>query len=277
VFGEKNATKILEALQRAKTAPLSRWIMALAINDVGEATARELAKLHRDLDDLANSKLLQHIAHTGKESLVLQKEIERILSINSSLKVEAENQKKNLESEIARLKNDLEKSEISSKQRTSLKNKIKTRESRLPLAGLSEEIGPVVAKSIINFFSAAYGKNILKRLGELKIHPVGNIGTQKATANAAPFLGKTFVLTGTLPSLSRDEAAALIRDAGGNVTGSVSKNTDFLLTGEEGGSKLNKANELGIKIISEADFLKLLGASKKWEKATEKTNQSELF
>jgi DNA ligase (NAD+) len=77
--------------------------------------------------------------------------------------------------------------------------------------------------------------------------------------------------------LSRDAASALIRDAGGNVTGSVSKNTDFLLAGEEAGSKLDKAKELGVKIISEAEFLKLLGADKNEKKATEKTNQSELF
>jgi DNA ligase (NAD+) len=276
VFGEKNATKILEALQRAKTAPLSRWIMALAINDVGEATARELAKLHRDLEDLANSKLLQHIAHAGKESPELQKEIERILSINSALKMKAEDQKKNLESEITRLKKDLEKSEITSEQRTSLKNKIKTRENRLPLAGLSEEIGPVVAKSIIHFFSAAYGKNILKRLGELKIHPIGDIGTPKAAANVAPFLGKTFVLTGTLPSLSRDEASAFIRNAGGNVTTSISKNTDYLLAGEEAGSKLDKAKELGVKILTEKEFLRISGSTKQAEPKNIKP-QKELF
>ena len=77
--------------------------------------------------------------------------------------------------------------------------------------------------------------------------------------------------------MSRDEAAAIIRDAGGNVTSSVSKNTNFLLAGEEAGSKLDKAKELGVKVISEAEFLKLVGSSKKGDKATEKTNQSELF
>jgi NAD-dependent DNA ligase len=190
--------------------------------------------------------------------------------------MKAEDQKKNLESEITRLKKDLEKSEITSEQRTSLKNKIKTRENRLPLAGLSEEIGPVVAKSIIHFFSAAYGKNILKRLGELKIHPVGDIGTPKAAVNAAPFLGKTFVLTGTLPSLSRDEASAFIRNAGGNVTTSISKNTDYLLAGEEAGSKLDKAKELGVKILTEKEFLRISGSTKQAEPKNIKP-QKELF
>jgi DNA ligase (NAD+) len=282
VFGEKNATKILDALQRAKTAPLSRWIQALAISDVGENTALELAKLHHDLDALADSKLLRLIADKGKKSAELQKEIERILSKNSALKLEAERQRKNLDAEVKRLRTELRnleenKSAANSKLRSSLKNKIKTRENRLLTVGLSEEIGPVVAKSIIGFFSSASGKRILKRLQELGIHPVGSIGNQKTPeAGASPFFGKTFVLTGALSSLSRDEASALIRDAGGNVTGSVSKNTDFLLAGEEAGSKFEKAKELGVKILSEKEFLDMLGSKPK-SQTKDKQTQKELL
>jgi DNA ligase (NAD+) len=163
------------------------------------------------------------------------------------------------------------------KLRTSLKNKIKTRESRLLTVGLSEEIGPVVAKSITTFFSSKYGKKILNRLEALNIRPVGNFGRPKALqAGGYLLLGKTFVLTGTLPTLSRDEASALIRDAGGNVTGSVSKNTDYLLTGESAGSKFDKAKELGVKIISEAEFLKLVDSSSALGKTNQK-EQNELF
>jgi DNA ligase (NAD+) len=270
-FGEKNATKILDALQRAKTAPLSRWILALAIPDVGENTALELAKLHRDFDALADSKLLHLIADEGKKSSELQKEIEQIVSRNPALKFEAEHQREKFEKEIERFQAELKnleenKSASNSQLRTSLKNKIKTRENRLLTVGLSEEIGPVVAMSIIGFFSSANGRNILKRLHELKIHPVGSIGNQSVDASASPFIGKTFVLTGTLPTFSRDEASALIRDAGGNVTGSVSKNTDFLLAGEEAGSKLDKARELSIKILSEKDFFEMLGQKPKPKK-----------
>ena len=279
-FGEKNATKILEALQRAKTAPLSRWILALAISDVGENTALELAKLHRDLNALANSKLLRLIANEGKKSAELQKEIQRILSRNPGLKAEAELQRRNLEVEIKRLQAELKKFEESksaSTVRTSLKNKIKTRENRLLTVGLSEEIGPVVAKSIVKFFSSAYGTKILKRLQGLEIHPVGNVGSQKTLgAGVSQFLGKTFVLTGALPSLSRDDASVLIRDAGGSVTGSVSKNTDFLLAGEEAGSKLDKAKELGVKILEEKEFLEMLSSKPKSE-SKGKQPQKELF
>jgi NAD-dependent DNA ligase len=80
-------------------------------------------------------------------------------------------------------------------------------------------------------------------------------------SSVAAIAGKTFVLTGTLPSLSRDEASAMIREAGGNVSGSVSKKTDFVLAGEEAGSKLDRARELGVKVIDEAGFRRMLGVS----------------
>ena len=75
----------------------------------------------------------------------------------------------------------------------------------------------------------------------------------------APFAGKTFVLTGTLPTLTREEATAKIEASGGKVTGSVSKKTDFVLAGTEAGSKLAKAQELGVKIIDEKEFSKMCG------------------
>ena len=79
------------------------------------------------------------------------------------------------------------------------------------------------------------------------------------TTPAGVFAGKTFVLTGTLPTLTREEATAKIEAAGGKVSGSVSGKTDFLLAGDEAGSKLAKAQELGVKILDEAAFLALLG------------------
>ena len=80
----------------------------------------------------------------------------------------------------------------------------------------------------------------------------------RGQAVRAPFAGKTFVLTGTLPTLTREEATAKIEAAGGKVSGSVSKKTDFVLAGEEAGSKLEKARELGVKFLDEAEFFKML-------------------
>jgi DNA ligase (NAD+) len=129
------------------------------------------------------------------------------------------------------------------------------------------------------FFDSQAGKAILRRLAKLNISPAGgstlNIDAP-ASSPQQPLAGKTFVLTGTLPTLSRDEASALIRDAGGNVTSSVSKNTDFLLAGEEAGSKLDKAKELGVKILSEKEFLNVLGSKPKSE-IKDKQTQKELL
>ena len=81
----------------------------------------------------------------------------------------------------------------------------------------------------------------------------------RGQAVRAPFAGKTFVLTGTLPTMTREEASAKIEAGGGKVSSSVSKKTDFVLAGAEAGSKLDKANELGVKVIDEAQFLKMCG------------------
>jgi DNA ligase (NAD+) len=137
---------------------------------------------------------------------------------------------------------------------------------------LSEEIGPVVAKSIVDFFSSASGRKILKRLHELEIHPVGNMENQSnANTAASIFLGKIFVLTGTLPTLTREEATAKIEALGGKVTGSVSKKTDYVLAGAEAGSKLTKAQELDVKIINEKEFLDMMSSKlSTFQKANEK-------
>ena len=119
---------------------------------------------------------------------------------------------------------------------------------------IASDLESEACRSIQNFFSSDYGKRTVTRMTELGIKPSSKM--EKSVTSSIS--GMTFVLTGTLPTLSRDEASALIRKAGGNVTGSVSKNTNFLLAGEDAGSKLDKAKELGVKIISEEDFQKML-------------------
>ena len=80
-----------------------------------------------------------------------------------------------------------------------------------------------------------------------------------AAAAIGPFSGKTFVLTGTLPTLTREQATAKIESLGGKVSGSVSKKTDYVLAGDEAGSKLEKARKLGVKILDEAEFQRMCG------------------
>ena len=241
VFGEKNATKVLEALERARTAPLSRWIHALAISDVGEATAKQLAATHESLNELAASEVLCDIRDLGA------KESERAEFSPRSRK----NPPKNEAEKVAREKRD-----------TELKAEIAEIESRLASGGLKArmpEVGPVAAASVLDYFASPAGKKVLNRVRELNIQPQSEKVSVAAKAQGV-FAGKTFVLTGTLPSMTREEATAKIEAAGGKVTGSVSKKTDFVLAGAEAGSKLEKANQLGIRILDEAEFVKLLGS-----------------
>jgi DNA ligase (NAD+) len=241
VFGEKNATKVLEALQRAKTAPLSRWIHALAISDVGEATAKQLAATHDSLEALSKSEVLRDIRDLGA------KESERAEISPRSRKNPPRNEaeKNSREKRGAQLKVDI--AEI---------------ESRLAAGGLKAkmvEVGPVAAASVLDYFTSPAGKKVLGRIRELAIKP--QIERVSGARPEGFFAGKTFVLTGTLPSMTREEAKAKIEAAGGRVTGSVSKKTDFVLAGIEPGSKLEKAQQLGIRILDEPAFLKLCSGS----------------
>jgi len=121
-------------------------------------------------------------------------------------------------------------------------------------------IGPVTAASIQEWVRSSHGKRALDRLKELNITPVGR--RLNSPILSGPFSGKVFVMTGTLPSLTRDEASNLIREAGGSIVGAVTKKTDYVLAGESAGSKLDKAKELGIGILREDEFLKLLSSIK---------------
>ncbi|MDR2093424.1 MAG: NAD-dependent DNA ligase LigA [Azoarcus sp.] len=118
------------------------------------------------------------------------------------------------------------------------------------------DVGAIVAESILDFFAEAHNREVIDRLIAAGVHWQENEG--RADAPPGPFSGKTFVLTGTLPNLKRDDAKALIENAGGKVSGSVSRKTDYLVAGEEAGSKLDKARELGIAILDEAGLLRQL-------------------
>jgi DNA ligase (NAD+) len=133
-----------------------------------------------------------------------------------------------------------------------------------PLVAASREeieatdgVGAIIAESVVSFFADERNRSEVERLRELGVH------WPKAAARPArgegPLAGKAFVLTGTLAGLTRDEARELIEAAGGRVTSSISKKTDFVLAGEDPGSKLRKAEELGIEVIGEAELRRLVG------------------
>ena len=220
VFGEKNATKAINTIERARTLPLSRWLFALAIPDVGKTTATQLARFHDTIQDVSNSQLLRDVVdyHEKRE----QKEISatNYRPINQSW-ISPNDPRANRRSTV-----------------------------------IVTEVGPVVAQSVLDFFASSAGKNVLRRMKELGIQPKSEKVSAKKAAEL-PLAGKTFVLTGTLPSMTREEATEKIEALGGHVTGSVSKKTDYVLAGAEPGSKFDKAKELGVKILEEAEFRKM--------------------
>jgi DNA ligase (NAD+) len=117
------------------------------------------------------------------------------------------------------------------------------------------DIGPVVALSIAQFFAEAHNREVIEQMRACGVHWLEGA---PGVAPAAKLAGKTFVLTGTLPDLNREQAKELIEAQGGKVSGSVSSKTDYVVAGSEAGSKLAKAKELGITVLDEAGLLQLL-------------------
>lgn len=183
-MAEKSAQNLLDGLAASKNTTLARFIYALGIRHVGEATAKSLATHFGDLPSLENTTL---------------DELQQV-----------------------------------------------------------PDIGPVVAESLIGFFADERHRFVIDQLIQLGVNwPAVD---KKSLATGA-FTNKTVVITGTLPTLSRDEAKALLESAGAKVAGSVSAKTDFLLAGEAAGSKLEKAQTLGVTIINEAQMQKMLAQS----------------
>ncbi|ELY4519088.1 NAD-dependent DNA ligase LigA [Cronobacter muytjensii] len=184
-MGPKSAQNLVNALEKAKETTFARFLYALGIREVGEATAAGLAAHFGTLEALINATI-----------------------------------------------DDLQK---------------------VP------DVGIVVATHVFNFFEEESNRAVIRELTEeVGIHwPAPQV--VKAEEIDSPFAGKTVVLTGTLSQMSRDDAKARLAALGAKVSGSVSKKTDLLIAGEAAGSKLAKAQELGIEVIDEAEMLRLLG------------------
>lgn len=257
VFGEKNATKVLDALERARGMPLHRWLHALAIPEIGEQTAFDLANFFPDLPTMAESSLLRDTVELGR---LRQRFDQNKVGKNESLS-EAERAARKQEQQVAKnLGNPIGRRLIEAGFAHSPRRSDNT---NTDLAGGQDWqartlVGPVSAKAIVDWAGSEHGRRALRRMKELGLSPRGRSDTAEGGGPAVEgvFAGKTFVLTGTLPTLTRDDATALIRAAGGSVVGSVSGKTDYVLAGSDPGSKLDKARELGIPVLSEEDFLK---------------------
>jgi DNA ligase (NAD+) len=181
-FAEKSANNLIKAIEKSKATTLPRFLYALGIRDVGEATALTLAQ------------------HFGKLASIIAAD-EAMLQ------------------EVA-------------------------------------DIGPIVAAHVHGFFKQKHNRELIAKLQQLGMHWQEHTPSEKPTD--LPLQGKTFVLTGSLESLTRDEAKTMLVALGAKVAGSVSAKTDYVVAGSEAGSKLTKAKELGVKVLSEQEFLQLV-------------------
>lgn len=239
-FGEKRAQTLIDSLLHAKEKqPLHKWIYSMGIPQVGESASRELSRLHQSIKEISKSSILTRITKIA----TLEQEKRDISPRNKSNPPKTETEKdirqnryNDLKLEITELSNTLEEYQINS------------------------ELGPAAAQKAIAFFDSEAGKTTLATLEEIGIDPTSAnyapIPAEEESINSA-ITGKTFVITGTL-SQPRPAFKKIIEEHGGKVSGSISKNTDYLLCGEKGGSKRDKAENLGVPILDEDALNKML-------------------
>lgn len=212
LFGEKRATKVLESLEAAKGKPLSLWLYAMGIRNIGESAAQEVSRLHEKLTDIPNSEIIEALA------------------------------------------------ELPNYNELSVSKRKKENHPLLAELKIDDSFGPVAAASLRDFFKSEAGHDVIQKLETLEINPTSdNYMPKPAEADTSdlPLVGKTFVITGTL-SKPRPDFKKQIESLGGKVSGSVSKNTDYLLAGEKAGSKADKAESLGVTVLSEEAFNALI-------------------
>ncbi|GAC1631444.1 MAG: hypothetical protein NVS9B10_24900 [Nevskia sp.] len=213
-MGEKSAQNLVDAIDRSRATTFERFLFALGIPVVGETTARDLARHFGALDALI-AAVAGDTAHAQAQAVLrAAREAEAQASGKKIRRSEAE------------------------------------RAPAYPQLQAVPDVGETVAASIAHFFTEPRNLAVIDVL--VKAREEGGCGIRWPAPKAGlegALSGRTFVITGTLPGMSRDEAAALIEASGGKVSGSVSAKTDFLLAGEAAGSKLAKAEKLGVAVI----------------------------
>lgn len=246
-FGEKNSAKALAALQNARTLPLERWLTAFGISTIGTVTARTTARYHRNLAELADGNFLRLLVQ-------LEEGVEQYNALNPKARANKGVDKEELLARQATLKAELEATAAPYATR----GYVALEADGASKLKFTNPLGSVSTRKLLAYFQSTAGQTVLSTLTGLGINPaaagfVENMNNQ----TEGPLSGKTFVLTGTL-SRPRPEFEKMIAAAGGKATGSVTKNTTYLVAGEGGGSKRDKAAKLGIPVIGEEELLTLL-------------------
>ena len=262
VFGEKNSLKLREAIERSKSLPLARWLHALAIPGIGEETAHDIAKTHGNIEDVGSSKALRDIAGLGRLNDEMMEQNPRAKKNRHRPKAEREAMKtvyEGLKGRGDRLGAQLIDTGLA---------RPATKENPSPRDAITA-IGPVAAYSVVEWSESERGRETIKRLIALGVRPQSD-----GVRNENPlFAGKAFVLTGRFEKMPRSDAQDEIRAQGGNVSETVSSRTDFVIAGLNAGTKLEDAKRLGVKIMSECEFLAMLGKESAHDSSNEKNPQ----
>ncbi|MBN2717786.1 MAG: NAD-dependent DNA ligase LigA [Deltaproteobacteria bacterium] len=237
MLGAKNASKILLSLKAAKSKPLANWLFALGIPKLGKVGAQIIAEIHTSLDEVANSPILKDIIELNNQGEAIRP-LKKIDPDTYARRCDEIEQIGDRLVALGWYKKTLSKSPTRTLAKYTLKNQ--------------QGVGAKTAESVVAFMNSERGRRLRAQMEAYGIAPAA---TEKASS---VFADKTFVITGTLPTLSRSDASKLIVQNGGAVSSSISKNTDYLLAGEKAGSKLTKAQALGVQIISEAELLTML-------------------
>ncbi len=258
LFGMKNAHKLIESLKVARSKPLDRWIFALGILNVGTVTARSLAEIHGSIDEFGGSSVLKDIV---LESM-LDKERQKFSPTTGANKRRTQAEK----DELKKLETPI-REELATVQRRLVSSgfAVYAKEAKAgsdsSLRSILTPVGPVAAKSVLDFFNSNEGSAVLKKLRELGISPSRE---SRESKGRGPLVGQIFVITGTLESMSRDAAAERIISLGGSVKSSVSKKTTFVISGASPGqNKIDDATKHGVRLMSEKEFLALIDTGPK--------------
>ena len=258
-MGEKSVGNLLAAIEQSKSTTLARFILALGIREVGEATAQALAHAFPDFEQLMSVRVEDLVRQRGVKGVGPKsaRAIRRFFDGSPNLVFEGElsswlaAQKipgVNVKVATALADRFADLDALSEAQEEDLVNR---KESLVP------GVGEAVAEQIVGFFAEPHNREVIKKLLDAGV----SWETPRVPAAAPterPLAGKTVVITGTL-SRARDQIKTDLQARGAKVTGNVSKNTDYLIAGSDPGSKLTKARELGVAVVDEDGLAQLMG------------------
>jgi len=258
-MGEKSVENLLAAIEKSKATTLARFIYALGIREVGEATAEALAEGFPDLDDLIEVRVEQLVRQRGvkgvgpKTGRALHDFLDAAPGVPSEGELSDWLVAQKIPGVSARIADALADrfGDLDALRAAPVENLANRKQS------LVAGVGEAVAERIVGFFAEPHNRSVIEKLRAAGVHWETS-RVSSAESDEQPLSGKTVVITGTL-NRPRDQIRSALQARGAKVTGSVSKKTDYLIAGDDPGSKLVKARALGVEVVNEEGLAGLLG------------------